>query len=174
MGEEDSEEFKQHVYRLEHSFGQKGRSIPLKYILMGVDNLNIVYVYVPLYHNYTDFFLSTCTPIFLIFYQFINRVNRILFHKLYKFNKELWIHFFPFAWFNRDLRKSKRNGHRNGQSLELMVQVCITRDIRWHWYCTCDTSHLGSLSHCSLVVWLHLQCFREILWASKLNYENAS
>lgn len=94
MGEEDSEEFKQHVYRLEHSFGQKGRSIPLKYILMGVDNLNIVYVYVPLYHNYTDFFLSTCTPIFLIFYQFINRVNRILFHKLYKFNKELWIHFF--------------------------------------------------------------------------------
>lgn len=29
MGEEDSEEFKQHVYRLEHSFGQKGRSIPL-------------------------------------------------------------------------------------------------------------------------------------------------
>lgn len=94
MGEEDSEEFKQHVYRLEHSFGQKGRSTPLKYILMGVDNLNIVYVYVPLYHNYTDFFLSTCTPIFLIFYQFINRVNRILFHKLYKFNKELWIHFF--------------------------------------------------------------------------------
>lgn len=89
MGEEDSEEFKQHVYRLEHSFGQKGRSIPLKYILMGVDNLNIVYVYVPLYHNYTDFFLSTCTPIFLMFYQFINRVNRILFHKLYKFNKEL-------------------------------------------------------------------------------------
>lgn len=59
MGEEDSEEFKQHVYRLEHSFGQKGRSTPLKYILMGVDNLNIVYVYVPLYHNYTDFFLST-------------------------------------------------------------------------------------------------------------------
>lgn len=89
MGEEDSKEFKQHVYRLEHSFGQKGRSIPLKYILMGVDNLNIVYVYVPLYHNYTDFFLSTCTPIFLMFYQFINRVNRILFHKLYKFNKEL-------------------------------------------------------------------------------------
>lgn len=44
MGEEDSEEFKQHVYRLEHSFGQKGRPIPLKYIVMGVDDLNIINV----------------------------------------------------------------------------------------------------------------------------------
>lgn len=89
MGEEDSEEFKQHVYRLEHSFGQKGRLIPSKYIAMGDDNLNIVYVCVPLYPIYTDFFSSTCTSIFLMFYQFINRVNRKLFYKLYKFNKEL-------------------------------------------------------------------------------------
>lgn len=80
MGEEDSEEFKQHVYRLEHSFGQKGRLIPLKYIVMGDDNLNIVYVYVPLYLNCTDFFSSKSPFIFLIFYQFINKVNRKLFH----------------------------------------------------------------------------------------------
>lgn len=83
MGEEDSEEFKQHVYRLEHSFGQKGRLIPLKYIVMGDDNLNIVYVYVPLYPNCTNFFSSKSPFIFLIFYQFINKVNRIFFYKLY-------------------------------------------------------------------------------------------
>lgn len=151
MGEEDSEEFKQHVYRLEHSFGQKGRLIPLKYIVMGDDNLNIVYV--PLYPNCTDFFSSKSPFIFLIFYQFINKVNRKLFHKLYTFNEDLWVHnFFLFAWFNRDLKKSKRNGHRNGQSLELMVQVCKTLDIRWHRYCTCNI-------HCTLAV-----CLTVVFW----------
>lgn len=68
MGEEDFEEFKQYVYRFEYFFGQKGRFIFLKYILMGVDNLNIVYVYVFLYYNYIDFFLSICIFIFLMFY----------------------------------------------------------------------------------------------------------